>query len=114
PFLGLPGNPVSAFVTFLLFVRPFILSQLGVKDVHPQQIMTRAAFNWPREVKRREYVRARLQTGADGQPEIHIYDHQGSGVLSSTSWAHGLAVLEEGSTVAMGDSVAYIPYSELL
>ncbi len=114
PFLGLPGNPVSAFVTFLLFVRPFVLTQLGVKDVHPQQITARAAFDWPKEVKRREYVRARLQTGADGQPEICIYDHQGSGVLSSTSWAHGLAVLEEGSTVAMGDSVAYIPYSELL
>ncbi|MEA3301682.1 MAG: hypothetical protein U9Q75_00265 [Pseudomonadota bacterium] len=43
-----------------------------------------------------------------------MYDHQGSGVLSSTSWAHGLAVLEEGSTVAMGDKLAYIPYSELL
>ena len=114
PFLGLPGNPVSAFVTFLLFVRPFILTQLGVKDVHPQQIMARAAFNWPNKVKRREYVRARLQTGADGHPEISIYDHQGSGVLSSTSWAHGLAVLEEGSTVAMGDNVAYIPYSELI
>ncbi len=114
PFLGLPGNPVSAFVTFLLFVRPFILTQLGVKDVHPQQIIAAAAFNWPKQVKRREYVRARLQTGTDGQPEIHIYDHQGSGVLSSTSWAHGLAVLEEGSTVAMGDKVAYIPYSELL
>ena len=114
PFLGLPGNPVSAFVTFLLFVRPFILTQLGVKDVLPQQIIAPAAFNWPKEVKRREYVRARLQTGTDGQPEIHIYDHQGSGVLSSTSWAHGLAVLEEGSTIAMGDNVAYIPYSELL
>ncbi|MEA3302861.1 MAG: gephyrin-like molybdotransferase Glp [Pseudomonadota bacterium] len=114
PFLGLPGNPVSAFVTFLLFVRPFILTQLGVKDVHPQPIVAAAAFNWPKQVKRREYVRARLQTGTDGQPEIHIYDHQGSGVLSSTSWAHGLAVLEEGSTVAMGDNLAYIPYSELL
>lgn len=114
PFLGLPGNPVSAFVTFLLFVRPFILTQLGVKDVLPQQITARAAFNWPNEVKRREYVRARLQTGADGQPEICIYDHQGSGVLSSTSWAHGLAVLKEGAGIAKGDSVAYIPYSELL
>ncbi|MEN8213721.1 MAG: gephyrin-like molybdotransferase Glp [Pseudomonadota bacterium] len=114
PFLGLPGNPVSAFVTFLLFVRPFILTQLGVTDVLPQQISARAAFDWPHTVKRREYVRARLQTGADGQPEISIYGHQGSGVLSSTSWAHGLAVLEEGSTVAKGDSVAYIPFSELL
>ena len=114
PFLGLPGNPVSAFITFLLFVRPFILTQQGMKDVLPQQIIARAAFDWPKQVKRREYVRARLQTGADGQPEISIYDHQGSGVLSSTSWAHGLAVLEEGSSVAMGDSVAYLPYSELL
>lgn len=114
PFLGLPGNPVSAFVTFLLFVRPFMLTQLGVKEVQPHSIRARAAFDWPKKVERREFVRARLQTSADGEAEITIYDNQGSGVLSSTSWAHGLAVLEENSAVARGDSIAYIPYSELL
>lgn len=114
PFLGLPGNPVSAFVTFLLFVRPFILKQQGLSEVLPQQLSVRAAFDWPKPGKRREYLRAKLRAGQDGVAEATIYPHQGSGVLSSASWADSLAVIPEGETIASGDPVTLIPFTELL
>jgi len=114
PFFGLPGNPVSAFATFCLFVSPFIKKMQGMHDVMPQSISVKAGFNWLKPGKRCEYLRARLESDNNGQTQVEIYPHQGSGVLTSTSWADGLAVMPAGTTVQEGDEVEYVPFTELL
>src|SRR5690606_35928449 len=85
-FSGLPGNPVSSFVTFLLFVRPFVLRLQGVARVAPLVLRMRADFDWPRPDRRREFLRARVN------PEggLELFPNQGSAVLTSTAWADGL------------------------
>lgn len=114
PFMGLPGNPVSAFVTFCLFVSPFLKSMQGRLDVLPKSVSVPAAFDWPVAGKRQEYLRARVVVDETGQSAVEIFPHQGSGVLTSTSWADGLVMVPIGATVKKGDSVAYMPYSEML
>lgn len=109
-FFGLPGNPVSAFATFVLFVRPFIRKVQGEAAYLPTKIEGVADFEWPKAGPRREFLRARISDGS----KISIYPHQGSGVLSSTSWADGFAIVYEDTTVTKGDKVEFIPYSELL
>lgn len=113
-FLGLPGNPVSAFVTFCLFVRPFLLRCQGVTDVAPAAFAVAAAFDWKKAGERREFARARLEAGPDGLPRAALYPNQSSGALSSVAWANGLVELPEGKTVEPGQSVKFIPFSELL
>lgn len=113
PFIGLPGNPVSSFVTFLLFARPFLLGCMGADDAAPVTFPITAAFEWPKPGKRREYLRAQVAMGENG-PEASLHPRQGSGVLTSTSWADGLVIVPEGVTVAPGDTVQYLPFSELL
>ncbi len=114
PFIGLPGNPVSAFATFCLFVRPYILRCQGVEQVTPRSYQLPAAFEWPRPGPRREFVRARIEPQADGAAAVVIYPNQGSGVLTSAVWGEGLAEIREGSTVARGDRVKFTPFTELL
>ncbi|MEN6586075.1 MAG: gephyrin-like molybdotransferase Glp [Sulfuricella sp.] len=114
PFIGLPGNPVSAFATFCLFVRPFILRCQGVQNVTPRSYLLPAAFDWSKSGNRREFLRARLEPQADGTLGVAIYPHQGSGVLTSAVWGEGLAEIREGTTVARGDAVKFTPFSELL
>jgi molybdopterin molybdotransferase len=109
-FFGLPGNPVSSFVTFVVFVRPFLLRMQGVRDVSPHALLLPAAFDWPKADKRREYLRANITDNAD----IAIYSNQNSAVLSSVAWAGGLVDNPPGTTIAKGDRVRYIPFSELL
>ncbi|MBS0345082.1 MAG: molybdopterin molybdotransferase MoeA [Proteobacteria bacterium] len=109
-FIGLPGNPVSSFVTFILLVRPFVLRAQGVKDCLPKAIPLEAAFDWPKPDRRREFLRARL--GADGR--VELYPNQGPGVLTSTVWADGLVDNPSGQVIKAGDRVRFIPYSELL
>jgi len=113
PFIGLPGNPVSVFVTYCLFARPYLLRCQGVVDVLPEWIPVTAGFDWPKPGKRREYLRVRLE---DHHGEIHaiLYSHQGSGVLTSTVWADGLVEVPENSTVASGDRVRYLGFNSLL
>lgn len=113
-FLGLPGNPVSTLVTFCLFVRPFLLSRLGVTQVTPAWFEVPAGFDWPKPVRRREFVRARLCPGADGGQVAELFARQGSDVLTSTVWASGLLEILEGRTYAKGDRLRYFPFSELL
>jgi molybdopterin molybdotransferase len=108
-FFGLPGNPVSSFITFAMFVRPFLLKLLGVKQVTPQSIELKANFTWPKADKRREYLRVRLNE--QGEPEL--FHNQNSAVLSSTVWATGLVDNPPMQTINMGDMVRYIPFSEL-
>lgn len=114
PFIGLPGNPVSAFVTFCLFVRPFILASQGVIETNPLALSLRADFDWPRPDKRREFLRARMAIAEDGVTVVQIFPNQGSGVLTSTVWANGLVEIPENTTVQKGETVRFIPFSSLL
>jgi len=109
-FIGLPGNPVSAFVTFCLFVRPFLLKRMGVADVLYRGFAVQADFTWHKPGARREFLRARLQ--ANGK--LALFPNQSSGVLTSCAWADGLVDLEIGQTIQPGDWVRFIPFSELL
>lgn len=109
-FLGLPGNPVSSFVTFLLFVRPFILALQGAKPVPPRRYPVRADFTWARADKRNEFLRVRF----NDQQGVEMYPNQSSAVLTSTVWGDGLVDNPPGQTIAPGDIVSFIPFSELL
>jgi molybdopterin molybdotransferase len=109
-FLGLPGNPVSSFVTFLLLVRPFILRLQGVQDVAPQAYTLRADFAWPRADRRNEFLRARLNS----QGGLDLFENQGSGVLTSTVWGDGLIDNPPGRAIAAGDMVRFLPFNALL
>jgi molybdopterin molybdotransferase len=109
-FIGLPGNPVSSFVTFLLFVRPFILRLHGVADVAPKTFAMRADFAWPKADRRNEFLRARINP--DGG--LDLFRNQGSTVLTSTVWGDGLIDNPPGQMIATGDIVRFIPFSELL
>lgn len=115
PFIGTPGNPVSLFVTFCLFARPFILRSQGVAgQVSPVPVMAKADFDWTKPDKRREFARARLELDDQGQARVSVFRSRSSGMLSSLTWANGLAVIPEQQTLAKGDSVQFIPLSELL
>ena len=109
-FIGLPGNPVSSFVTFLLLVRPFLLQLQGASGLAPQVLHLPAHFDWPRPDKRREFLRARRN--ADGG--LELFPNQSSGVLTSVAWADGLVDLPAGQTVKQGDRVRFLPLAELL
>lgn len=114
PFIGLPGNPVSAFATFCLFVRPFILRSQGLTTAAPQSFSMKADFDWLKPDKRREFLRARLHTTESGEVIAQIYPNQGSGVLTSAVWADGLVEVSEGTPVRRGEIVKFIPFSGLL
>ncbi len=113
PFIGLPGNPVSAFVMFCLYARPFLLKSQGRADLFPLRLRVRAGFRKTRATQRVEYLRARLAMVA-GEPEVTIHPHQGSGVLSSIAWADGLVIVPAGSCVEPGQWLDYLRFSELL
>ena len=108
-FVGLPGNPVSSFVTFLIFVRPFLLRTQGLTAVHPKSIPARADFDWPEPDARREFLRVKW----NAQGGLDLYPTQDSAVLTSTSWAHGLVDNPAAQAIRRGDMVRFLPYSEL-
>lgn len=114
-FVGLPGNPVSSFVTFLMFVRPFILRLQGMPEAQcaPQALPMRAEFSWPpgnKIEKRTEFLRVQQQ--ADGS--LQRFTNQGSGVLTSTVWGSGLVENPSGNQIKPGDVVRYLPFAQLL
>jgi len=109
-FLGLPGNPVSSFVTFLLFVRPFILRLQGVADVTPRRLPLRADFDLPRGDRRNEFLRARINDAGG----LDLFPNQSSGVLTSTVWGDGLIDNPPNQTIQRGDIVQFIPFASLL
>lgn len=109
-FMGLPGNPVSSFLTFALLVRPFVLRLQGVVNVAPQPVAVRADFNWPKADKRREFLRVR-HNAAGG---LELFSNQSSGVLTSAAWGDGVVDNPAGQTIATGDTVQFIAFSELL
>jgi molybdopterin molybdotransferase len=108
-FIGLPGNPVSSFVTFLIFVRPFLLKAQGMTDVAPRAIAARADFDWLEPDARREFLRAKW----NGSGGLELYPTQDSAVLTSTAWADGLIDNPAGQAIRPGDAVRFLPYSEL-
>jgi molybdopterin molybdotransferase len=109
-FIGLPGNPVSSFVTFALLVRPFLLRLMGVPDVAPVVVAARADFGWPRADRRREFLRVRRNS--DGG--LDLFPNQSSGVLTSAVWGDGLVDNPAGQSIAKGDTVRFIALSDLL
>jgi molybdopterin molybdotransferase len=108
-FIGLPGNPVSSFVTFLVFVRPFLLRSQGIARVEPRAISARADFDWTEADPRREFLRVKW----NDRGGLDLYRTQDSAVLTSTAWADGLLDNPANRTIRSGDTVRFLPYSEL-
>jgi len=108
-FIGLPGNPVSSFVTFLIFVRPFLLKTQGIAQVIPRAIQARADFDWPEPDARREFLRVKW----NARGGLDLYPTQDSAVLMSTAWADGLVDNPADRAIRAGETVTFMPYSEL-
>ena len=109
-FIGLPGNPVSSFMTFVLLVRPFLLRLQGVREVDCPAQMLPAHFAVPRADKRREFMRVRRNAGGG----LDLFPNQSSGVLTSAVWGDGVIDLPAGTTVMHGDLVRYLSFADLL
>jgi len=109
-FIGLPGNPVSSFVTFLLFVRPFILKLQGRGSKQPQSYLMRADFDWLKADRRNEFLRVRINERGG----LDLFPNQSSGVLTSASWGDGLVDCPPNQPIKAGDMVNYIPFDTLL
>jgi molybdopterin molybdotransferase len=108
-FIGLPGNPVSSFVTFLVFVRPFLLRVQGAAEAEPRAVAARADFDWPQPDARREFLRVKW----NAQGGLDLYPTQDSGVLTSTVWADGLVDNPPQRAIRKGDAVRLYTYTEL-
>jgi molybdopterin molybdotransferase len=109
-FIGLPGNPVSSFVTFLLFVRPFILKLQGREVKQTQSYLMRADFDWLKADRRNEFLRVKLNNNGG----LDLFPNQSSGVLTSASWGDGLVDCAPNQPIKVGDLVKYIPFDALL
>ncbi len=108
PFIGLPGNPTSVFVTFCLIARPFLLKLQGVAEPEPPRFQARAAFTVDKPGARQEYMRVTLVNTTQGL-QATKFSNQSSGVLSSVSHSNGFAVIPPGTTVSEGDLVEVMP-----
>jgi molybdopterin molybdotransferase len=114
-FIGSPGNPVSLFVTFVLFARPLIRKRQGQQgDLLPRAQPALADFATTKADKRREYRRARLARRADGQDWVEVFPSASSAAINSLTWARGLVVVPENRSVNHGDLVEFLPFHELL
>jgi molybdopterin molybdotransferase len=109
-FMGLPGNPVSSFVTFLLAVAPVLRVMQGGDAAGPRPLALRADFDWPRPDRRREFLRVRLNEGGG----LDLFPNQSSGVLTSTVWADGLVDNPGGQAIQRGDTVRFLPMNGLI
>jgi len=109
-FVGLPGNPVSSFLTFLLTVRPVLLRLQGASDLQPRRTRLRADFDWPRPDMRREFLRVR-RNDAGG---LDLFRNQSSGVLTSVVWGDGVVDNPSGQSIRAGDMVDFIAFAEWL
>lgn len=109
-FMGLPGNPVSSFLTFLLLVRPFLLRLQGAQNVEPMALPMRADFELTRTTSRREFLRVRL----NDRGGLDLFPNQSSGVLTSMHWADGVVDHPPRTTIAQGDLVRFIPFRGLI
>lgn len=112
PFIGLPGNPVSAFATFNLFAHPYLLKMQGASEIKAKPIWIDAGFDWKKPGFRREFARAKL-VNRNQQTQVELYPNQGSGVLTSTVWAEGFVVIPEDTTIQQGDKVAFYSFNPI-
>ncbi|HSH08263.1 MAG TPA: gephyrin-like molybdotransferase Glp [Burkholderiales bacterium] len=108
-FIGLPGNPVSSFVTFLIFVRPFLLRTQGIGEVAPRALAARADFDWIDADPRREFLRVKWNAAGG----LDLYPTQDSAVMTSTAWADGLVDNPPNHAIRKGDLVRFLPFTEL-
>jgi molybdopterin molybdotransferase len=114
PFIGLPGNPVASFVTFVHVVRPTVLALAGASQQPLVPMPVRAAFAYKKKIARREYVRVNLRKGADGTLEATKFPREGAGLLSSLVDTDGLVELvEEVTQVHPGQVVGFLSYASL-
>lgn len=113
PLLGLPGNPASAFVTFCVMARPYLLRMMGAAEVGPEVWAARAAFDWPRPGRRQEYLRVRLQADGDAGLVAELYPNQSSGVLASVAWCNALAIIPPETVLKKGEALKVLPLAEL-
>lgn len=114
PWIGMPGNPSAALITALVVVRPFLLRAQGVTDVLPVPLAVPAGFDWLQRNKRRQYLRAKLTPGADGQLRVELHPQQSSAMLTAACWADGLAVIECEQQVLKHDNVLFLPFADLM
>ncbi len=109
-FMGLPGNPVSSFVTYQLLVRPFLLALQGVNSSQSEPLQMRADFDLPKPDKRREFLRVKR----NAQGGLDLFPNQSSGVLTSVVWGDGVVDNPGSKPIQSGDWVRFYPFSEWL
>jgi molybdopterin molybdotransferase len=109
-FMGLPGNPVSSFVTFQLLVRPFLLALQGVRKVQTEPLQLTANFDMPKPDKRREFLRVKRNSKGG----LDLFPNQSSGVLTSVVWGDGVVDNPGSNAIQSGDLVRFYPFSEWL
>ncbi|MCF4993880.1 molybdopterin molybdenumtransferase MoeA, partial [Pseudomonas gessardii] len=114
PWIGLPGNPSAALITALVVVRPFLLRAQGVTEVTSVPMLLPADFAWTQRNRRRQYLRARLTPGIDGQARVCLHPRQSSAMLSAACWADGLAIVEREQVVEKGGLVRFVSFAELM
>ncbi len=115
PFIGLPGNPVASFVTFVHVVRPTVLALAGAAPQPLVPMPVRATFSYRKKISRREYVRVNLRKASDGMPEATKFPREGAGLLSSLVDTDGLVELgEEITQVLPGQTVGFLSYASLI
>jgi molybdopterin molybdotransferase len=115
PFIGLPGNPVASFVTFVHVVRPTVLALAGATHQPLIPMPVRAAFAYKKKIARREYVRVNLRKGGDGALEAVKFPREGAGLLSSLVDTDGLVELGEAITrVEPGQTLGFLSYASLI
>ena len=112
PWIGLPGNPSAALITTLVVVRPFLLRAQGVERVLPVPIQVPAGFEWPTPNKRRQYLRARLSPGVDGQLRAVLHPQQSSAMLTAACWADGLVIVEPEQLLLKDAPVPFLSFAE--
>jgi molybdopterin molybdotransferase len=114
-FVGLPGNPVAVFVTFVRVVRPLLLRLSGALPEPLVALPARATFHYKKRKGRREYIRVALRKAADGTVEAHKFEQDGAGVLTSLTETDGLAELDEDiTTIEPGATVGFLSYASLV
>ncbi|HWA46372.1 MAG TPA: gephyrin-like molybdotransferase Glp [Hypericibacter adhaerens] len=114
PFIGLPGNPVAAMVTYLRIARPLILGLMGAKDLEPVRYRLPAAFALRKKRDRREFLRGWVETDGNGRQRLQRFEQESSAILTSMTAAAGLIEIAEDVTeVAPGDLLDFLPFAEM-